>query len=168
MRCKGMCIFFLLQTFTKKSFNFAIKYDTMQNKICDVNSDAVRMVDVPCVVDERGSLCFVEDGSFVFDVKRVFWIYGVKEGQTRGNHAHATCAEVIFPVNGSFDVEVDDGKQSLTFHMDSPSRGVLIPAKAWCSLKNFSNDAVCVVLASQEYDAGGYVHDYKIFKEKFK
>ena len=162
-----MCIFFLLQTFTKKSFNFAIKYDTMQNKICDVNSDTVRMVDVPCVVDERGALCFVEGESFIFDVKRVFWIYGVKEGQTRGNHAHETCAEVVFPVSGSFDIEVDDGKHSAVYHMGSPSRGVLIPAKVWCCLKNFSSDAVCVVLASQEYDARGYVHDYETFKQKF-
>lgn len=139
----------------------------MQNDICNIIPDAVRMVDVPCVVDDRGALCFVEGGSFVFDVKRVFWVYGVKEGQTRGNHAHETCAEVVFPVSGSFDIEVDDGKHSAVYHMDSPSRGVLIPAKVWCCLKNFSNDAVCVVLASQEYDASGYIHDYEIFKQKF-
>lgn len=167
MRCKGICIFFLLQTFTKKSFNFAVKCNAMQNDMCDVISDTVRMVDVPCVIDERGALCFVESASFVFDVKRVFWIYGVKEGQTRGSHAHMSCAEVVFPVSGSFDIEVDDGKVAETIHMDCPNRGILIPPKVWCNLKNFSKDAVCVVLASHEYDASGYIHDYEIFKRKF-
>jgi dTDP-4-dehydrorhamnose 3,5-epimerase-like enzyme len=139
----------------------------MHDEIYDMTSDSVRMVDVPCIVDERGALCFVEGASFVFEVKRIFWIYGVKEGQTRGNHAHESCAEVVFPVNGSFDIEVDDGVNCSTYHMDCPNRGILIPAKVWCCLKNFSTDAVCVVLASHEYDSDGYIHNYETFKQVY-
>ncbi len=121
-------------------------------------------VDIPKVVDDRGTLCFAEHKHLPFDVKRFFWIYGVGVGKTRGGHAHKTCAEVIFPVNGSFEILVDNGYESKTFVMDSPCRGIHIAPNVWCNLRNFSSDAVCVVLASQEYDSKGYINDYEIFK----
>lgn len=162
-----MGIFFLLQTFTKKKFNFAIKLGCMQNDELRPIPSFVQMVDVPCVADERGSLCFVENGEFPFKIERVFWIYGVGEGMTRGCHAHNTCSEVVFPVSGSFDIDIDDGKHTVTCHMDCPNRGVLIPAKVWCNLKNFAEGTVCVVLASHKYEADGYINDYETFKQMY-
>jgi hypothetical protein len=91
----------------------------------------------------------------------------VKEGMTRGNHAHTSCSEIIFPVCGSFDLDVDDGVRQACCHMDIPNKGVLIPANVWCSLKNFAKGTVCVVLASHKYDTEGYIHDYDTFKKMF-
>lgn len=123
-----------------------------------------KFVEIPKVVDERGCLCFTENKHLPFEIKRVFWIYGVAEGKTRGGHAHKTCAEIVFPVKGSFEMFVDDGHESNIYLMDSPCKGIYIAPNVWCHLRNFSHDAVCVVLASQEYDAEGYINDYDTFK----
>ncbi len=119
---------------------------------------------LPKATDERGTLAFLEGGEHLpFSVKRVFWIYGVPAGKTRGGHAHRTCAEALFPVAGAFTVEVDDGVCRRTVRMDRPDRGVLIPAGVWCNLTDFSAGAVCVVMASHPYDAEGYIHKYEDF-----
>lgn len=121
------------------------------------------------VVDDRGILCFAEgDNTIPFEIKRNFWIYGVGQGKVRGGHSHSTCSEAIFPVNGSFDIMVTDGKGSTTVHMNEPSCGILIPAGVWCELKNFSPDAICFVAASQHYDATGYINDFNEYKKQCK
>ncbi len=139
----------------------------MKNSTSDNCSKIGQIVTIPYIVDERGSLCFAENKHLPFEIKRVFWIYGVKEGKTRGGHAHRTCAEVVFPISGSFEIEVDDGKHSETFLMDSPEKGIHIQPNVWCCLKNFAPGTVCVALASHDYEAEGYIHDYTTFKKMF-
>ena len=118
------------------------------------------LINIPKVTDLRGSLCFLENSMIPFEIKRVFWIFNVPEGKTRGGHAHNTCAEVIFPVSGSFDILVDNGRERTTITLDSPNTGIYIAPSVWCPLKNFSPDAACVVMASHEYSTEGYVNDY--------
>ncbi len=139
----------------------------MENQNADKKAKIGDLVTIPHIIDERGSLCVAENSSLPFEVKRVFWIHDVQEGQTRGGHAHRTCAEVVFPVTGSFDIYIDDGKNRKTIHLDSPHKGIHIRPNVWCCLKNFAQNTVCVVLASQEYEAEGYIHDYTTFKKMF-
>lgn len=117
-----------------------------------------RLVKIPSFYDSRGSLSFAEWKHLPFDVNRIFWIYGVGEGKTRGGHAHTECAEVVFAVSGSFDMFVDNGKEQQVFHIDSPDTGIYIGANVWCELRNFAPDTVCVVVASHPYDAEGYIN----------
>ena len=120
----------------------------------------VSLIQLPHNVDERGHLFFLEGNVHIpFDVRRVFWISDVPHGKTRGGHAHWTCHEVVFPVTGRFIIEVDDGTCCASVTMDNPSQGLVIPAGVWCELKNFSEGTVCVVVASEPYDATGYVHN---------
>ena len=111
-----------------------------------------RIIELKERVDQRGKLSFAEaQREIPFDIERVFWIYDVPEGKERGSHAHNECAEVVVPVQGEFDMVVDDGTTQATLHMDSPHRGVLIPAGVWCSLRNFAPGTICVVMASHPY-----------------
>lgn len=130
------------------------------------NSSSLRcqLVTVPLYTDERGSLCFAESTQLPFPIERVFWIYDVPDGKTRGGHAHATCAEIVFPVSGSFDIWVDDGTNEQTYHLSSPQEGILIPPCVWCELRNFSPNTICVVLASEAYNSEGYINEYTSFK----
>lgn len=121
------------------------------------------LIDIPQITDSRGTLCFAQWKDLPFEPQRVFWIYGVGQGQTRGGHAHSLCAEVVFPVCGSFDMFVDDGQTHEVVRMDSPARGIFIGKGVWCELRNFSPDAVVVVLASCEYMKDGYINDYEEF-----
>lgn len=123
-----------------------------------------RLIKVARCDDARGSLCFAQGCRDIpFDIQRVFWIFGVPEGQTRGGHAHQTCQEVIFAVSGGFEIFVDDGVHHQTFVIDRPDQGILIPAGVWCTLSHFKPGTVCCVMASGVYDAGGYVNDYALF-----
>lgn len=124
------------------------------------------LYDIPCITDERGALCVAEWAQLPFEPQRVFWISHVAAGKMRGGHAHSLCAELIFPVCGSFDIFVDDGSRQQTFHMDTPNRGILIRPNVWCELRNFTSDAVAVVLASCAYMRDGYINDYDDFKNR--
>lgn len=121
------------------------------------------VIHFPEVTDHRGSLTIAEGNSLPFEVKRVFWIYGIGEGKTRGGHAHRSCEEVVVAVNGSFDMVVDDGHERIVVRMDSPTKGIHIRKNVWCELRNFSTGTICVVLASEEYNTNGYMKDYDEF-----
>lgn len=140
----------------------------MRNKRSLNNISIGEIIEIPCISDERGSLSVADRGCIPFDIKRVFWIYEVGEGMCRGGHAHKTCAEVVFPVSGSFDIFVDDGTNQATYKMNSPNQGILIPANVWCCLSNFEVGTVCVVFASQEYLPEGYINSYEVFKQSFR
>lgn len=125
----------------------------------------MKLIDIPTFTDARGTLCVADGaaGGFPFEVKRAFWIYGVPAGQTRGSHAHRTCAEVVIPLCGNVVAHVTDGVQSADFLLDDRRRGLYIPAMTWCSFSNFSADCVCLCLTPEPYDEAGYIND----KEKF-
>ena len=127
------------------------------------------LVQFPTISDERGSLAFGEGKRHIpFTIKRIFWSSDIQGGNMRGNHAHRTCEMVLFPIGGSFDIELDDGEQKTVLHMDDPSQGVFIPPLVWCRLMNFTENAACISLASEEYCAEDYIHDYDEFKRLLK
>ena len=121
------------------------------------------VIHFPEVTDHRGSLTIAEGNRLPFEVKRVFWIYGIGEGKTRGGHAHRSCEEVVVAVNGSFDMVVDDGHERIVVRMDSPTKGIHIRKNVWCELRNFTAGTICLVLASEEYNTDGYMKDYDEF-----
>ncbi len=124
-----------------------------------------RLIDFPESSDARGSLSFAESSQHIpFQIERVFWIYGVPDGKTRGDHAHNESSEVAVPVSGSFDIFVSDGIRAVSLHLDSPRQGILIPPGIWCELTNFAPGTVCLVFASHPYNAAGYTHDFNLYR----
>ncbi len=108
-----------------------------------------RIIEFPESADDRGALSFAEGAHQIpFQIERVFWIYGVPQGKTRGGHSHSESAEVVVPVNGAFSMLVDDGTHKAEVRMDSPRKGILIPPGVWCDLRDFAPGTVCVVFAS--------------------
>jgi hypothetical protein len=98
-----------------------------------------------------------------FEIARVYYLYDVVDGQTRGGHAHKKLQQLIIPVCGSFDLVIDDGLEKRAFRMDRPDRGLHIPGHIWTVVKNFSPGAVCMVLASLPYYEEEYIRDYDQF-----
>ncbi|MBO7067328.1 MAG: FdtA/QdtA family cupin domain-containing protein [Bacteroidaceae bacterium] len=125
-----------------------------------------RMIALPLIADNRGALAFGECEKHIpFKIERVFWTYDITDGLSRGNHAHRTCSMAIFPLGGSFKMEVDDGIDKVVLEMNAPHVGILIPPLVWCKLYDFTPNAACVSLASEPYDADDYIHDYNEFKK---
>ena len=120
-----------------------------------------KIIEFPEQTDDRGALSFAEGVHHIpFQIERVFWIYGVPDGKTRGGHSHSESAEVVVPVNGGFNMMVSDGAHQTIVRMDSPRKGILIPPGVWCDLRDFEPGTVCVVFASHPYNASGYINDY--------
>ena len=126
--------------------------------------EEVQVVDFPKVEDERGNLTFVENENLPFEIKRVYWIYDVPGGQERGGHAFRRQQEVIVALSGSFSVEVNDGKETATYHLNRSYYGLYIPNGLWRHMENFSTNAVAFVMASTCYDEDDYVRDFDSFK----
>jgi hypothetical protein len=100
-----------------------------------------------------------------FDIKRVFYIYDIPGGESRGAHAHKHCHQFIVCMLGGFDVAVDDGMNRDTIHLNRSYRGLHIPPMIWASEINFSAGSICAVFASEEYDESDYIRNYRQFLE---
>lgn len=126
--------------------------------------DACRLFDLPKIADSRGNLTFVEGRVHVpFDIRRVYYLYDVPGGASRGGHGHRQLSQVLIAPSGSFDVILDDGRKRRTVHLNRPYQGLYICPMVWRELENFSSGSVCLVLASDVYDEGDYYRDYEAF-----
>lgn len=114
--------------------------------------------------DRKGNLSVVQSNSVVpFDIKRIYYLYDVPGGESRGRHAHKKLYQLIIAASGSFSVTLDDGKIKRTFFLNHPYQGLYIVPGIWRTLDDFSSGAVCLVLASGKYDETDYIRDYDNF-----
>ena len=114
--------------------------------------------------DNRGSLTIVEEGLEVpFSIQRVYWIHSVPQGEERGKHSNKVSSEYVVAVSGSVDITLEDINGRTTYHLDAKDKGLLIPPDTWDEIRNFSPDAVLLVLASHSYDESTYIHSYDEF-----
>ncbi len=119
----------------------------------------------PKILDDRGNLTFIEARRHIpFDIARVYWIYDVPGGESRGSHAYRTLHEVIIALSGSFEVFLDDGMAQKTVVLNRAYYGLYVPNLIWRRMQQFSTNAVALVLASKSYDPDDYIRDYKEFQ----
>jgi len=124
-----------------------------------------RMLEFPQVKDVRGNLNIIESPfDCPFEIKRIYFLSNVPEGSSRGGHAHKNLFQIILPAYGSFDILIDDGREKKTIHLNQPNKGLLICPYIWRELNNFSDNGVCLVLASENYSEDDYVREYEDFK----
>jgi dTDP-4-dehydrorhamnose 3,5-epimerase-like enzyme len=129
----------------------------------------VKIINLPKIEDPRGNLTFIESlGHIPFEIKRTYWIYDVPGGEIRGSHAYRKLHEFIIALSGSFDVVLDDGREKKIFPLNRSYYGLYVPNLIWRSLENFSTNALCMILASDEYDEEDYIRDYDVFKSILK
>lgn len=98
-----------------------------------------------------------------FDIKRVYYLYDVPGGESRGAHAHKELQQLIVAASGSFEVQLDDGRNKRTIFLNRPYMGLLMPRLIWRDLVNFSSGGICLVLASMPYDEADYLRHYEDF-----
>jgi len=123
----------------------------------------VRIIDIPKIKDTRGNLAVIEKEVVPFKIKRVYYLYDVPSDAYRGGHAHKKLFQFVIALSGSFEVVLDDGTSKKRVMLNKPDKGLLIPTGIWRELENFSSGAVCLVLASEEFEEDDYIRDYKEF-----
>ena len=136
----------------------------MKNRVFDCS-----LLELPKIENRLGNITPVENSKEIpFDIKRIFYLYDIPGGKDRGAHAHRECHQFLIAASGSFEVQLDDGYVKKTVLLNQPYRGLHIPPGIWASEVNFSSGAICLVLASLEYEESDYIRDYIEFKnEKF-
>ena len=124
-----------------------------------------KILGLPKIEDPRGNLSIIEQMKQIpFEIKRTYWIYDVPGGKDRGGHAYKENEEFIVALSGSFDVELDDGKNKQKFSLNRSYHGLYVPKGMWRTMTNFSTTSLALVLSSTEYDENDYIMDYEEFK----
>lgn len=127
---------------------------------------AIRLL--PKIHNRAGNITPISSSVQVpFDIKRVYYLYDIPGGASRGGHAHKNMQQLIIASSGSFDVLLDDGINRKVVTLNRPYYGLFITPCIWREILNFSSGAICLVLASTQYNADDYIRDYSEFIKLF-
>jgi dTDP-4-dehydrorhamnose 3,5-epimerase-like enzyme len=122
------------------------------------------ILDLPRLNNRSGNITAIQNNVEIpFEIKRIFYLYDIPGGESRGAHAHKECHQLLVAASGSFEVQLDDGRVKKTVMLNQPFRGLHIPPGVWASEVNFSSGAICLVLASHIYDENDYIRNYNEF-----
>ena len=124
------------------------------------------LIELPKITDRRGNLTPVTSNvNLPFDIKRVFYLYDIPGGESRGAHAHKECHQFLVAASGAFEVALDDGVNKRTVVLNRPFYGLHIPPGIWAAEQGFSSGSVCLCFASEKYNEEDYIRKYNEFKK---
>lgn len=122
------------------------------------------VIEMPRINFRAGNITPIHNSiNIPFDIKRIFYLYDIPGGESRGAHAHKECHQFLVAASGSFEVLLDDGANKRIVNLNRPYFGLHIPPRIWASEINFSSGAICLVLASHVYNEQDYIRNYQDF-----
>jgi hypothetical protein len=125
------------------------------------------LIYLPQVGNRNGHITAINNELDIpFSVKRVFYLYDIPGGESRGAHAHKECHQFLVAASGAFEVLLDDGKTKRQVMLNRPDIGLHIAPGIWASEINFSSGSICLVLASHIYDEDDYIRNYNTYLKK--
>ena len=114
-----------------------------------------KLIDLKTFTDVRGNLTVIEK-IIPFEIKRIFYIYGV-DNSVRGGHRHHKTIQAAICLQGSCIISNNDGTKKEEFLLDNPSRCLILEPKDWHQMQNFSTNAILMILASEYFDPKDYI-----------
>jgi len=117
------------------------------------------LIDIPTYTDERGAISVI-DRELPFEVKRVFWLHHIQEGQTRGGHALLEGTEIMCCLHGSFVIDLDDTIDKVSILLNDTSKGLIIRPGVWFTTHSYKEDGVLLILADEVYSRERYTYNY--------
>lgn len=115
------------------------------------------LIDLKTFTDERGNLTVIER-VIPFDIKRIFYIYGVDDS-VRGGHRHHKTVQAAICIQGSCKINCNNGRETLEFVLDAPYKCLILESEDWHTMSQFTNDAILMVLASEYFDSKDYIYE---------
>jgi len=125
------------------------------------------VIQLPKIHSFSGNITPVYENVHIpFEIARVYYLYDIPGGESRGGHAHRNLQQLIVAASGSFDVLVGDGENKKVVHLNRPYYGLYLPSMIWRELLNFSSGGIRLVLASKIYYESDYFRDYEEFRRQ--
>jgi hypothetical protein len=115
------------------------------------------LIDLKTFTDARGNLTVIEKVVH-FDIKRIFYIYGVDSSE-RGGHRHHKTIQAAICIQGSCSIYCNDGKTETTFDLDRPDKCLLLNPEDWHTMHSFTPDSILMVLASEFFKQEDYIFE---------
>jgi dTDP-4-dehydrorhamnose 3,5-epimerase-like enzyme len=115
------------------------------------------LLDLQTYTDVRGNLTVIEK-VIPFEIKRIFYIYGVDDS-IRGGHRHHKTIQAAVCLKGSCIIENDNGFKKEVFELNDPSKCLILEPADWHQMHSFSKDGILMVLASEYYRSDDYITD---------
>ena len=115
------------------------------------------IIDLQTFTDKRGNLTVVER-VLPFDIKRVFYIYGVDDS-VRGGHRHVKTIQAAVCLQGSCVITNDNGEEQDEFTLDAPNKCLILKPEDWHQMKEFTEDTILMVFASEHYEEADYIFE---------
>ncbi|HET7818208.1 MAG TPA: FdtA/QdtA family cupin domain-containing protein [Bacteroidia bacterium] len=116
-----------------------------------------KLLSLKTFTDKRGNLTVIEK-VIPFDIKRIFYIYGV-DSSVRGGHRHKKTVQAAICLKGSCAIYNNDKITEQTFQLDTPDKCLILEPKDWHTMQNFTPDAILMVLASEYFDQNDYIYE---------
>lgn len=127
------------------------------------NINDCKLINIKKIKDRRGNIAIVSNEFFLFEISRIFYLYDIPSGESRGGHAHLECHQFLIAASGSFEVEIFDGLDNKSVFLNDPNKGLHVPPGIWASENNFSSGSICLVFASHQYNESDYIRDKNQF-----
>ncbi|MFI5153334.1 MAG: sugar 3,4-ketoisomerase [Chitinophagales bacterium] len=115
------------------------------------------IIDLKTFTDKRGNLTVIER-TIPFEIKRIFYIYGV-DSSRRGGHRHKTTIQAAICLQGGCRIYNHDGREEQFFHLHAPNQCLILETKDWHTMDQFTPDAILMVLASEFFDQNDYIFE---------
>jgi oxalate decarboxylase/phosphoglucose isomerase-like protein (cupin superfamily) len=124
----------------------------------------IKLINLPKSIDERGNLSLIEEENHIpYKIERIYWIYDVPGGETRGSHAFKNSEEFIVAISGSFDLVLHDGKKESKYSLNRSYYGIYVPKLIWRKLENFSTNSLALILSSTSFNENDYIRNFEEF-----
>ncbi len=121
----------------------------------------IKLLELPKIFTPNGNITSINSNNEIpFNIKRIYYLYDIPGGESRGGHAHKDLQQLIVAARGSFDVILNDSVEQKKIHLSRPYIGLLLPPGLWREIDNFSSGSICLVLASEEYSESDYIREF--------
>lgn len=126
----------------------------------------IKKIKTKYYINKTGKLIpFTFDNKFPIKNRRIFFIFG-KKNKTRGNHAHKKCSQFLYPLNGTFEINlIHKNKQKKIYIYSKDSVGYLIKPKTWLKIKCLKNNSILMVICDMKYNIKDYIKNFSQFKK---
>lgn len=123
-----------------------------------------KIIELPKIHNPAGNITAINNNKEVnFNIKRIYYLYNIPGGESRGGHAHKNLYQLVVAASGSFDIIINDGTNIKKIFLNHPNKGLFIVPGIWREIENFSSGAICLVLASEKYDENDYIRNFNDF-----